>query len=134
MKLSERKRIPASNATKESTDYSIFIFRKLPMLKVWPQIIKPSESATFPTSFQTCLRQIIKHHQEHMIEEKKLNLEEPCMSTYIIINHSNQRFKLWSHLGFQCVLWYYWQSWTNVSNRHCKNLNVWSEYQTILKP
>lgn len=42
--------VPASNASKEATDQPIFLISKFPMFNIWPQIVEPSQSATFPTS------------------------------------------------------------------------------------
>lgn len=45
--------VPASNASEEGANYSVFLLRKFSMFDVWPQIVKPSQSAALSTSFQT---------------------------------------------------------------------------------
>lgn len=45
--------IPASNINIEAANYSVFLIREISMLNVWPQIIEPSQSTTFPTPLKT---------------------------------------------------------------------------------
>lgn len=45
--------VPASYVNIEAANYSVFLICEISMLNVGPEIVKPSQSATFPTSLQT---------------------------------------------------------------------------------
>ena len=46
--------MPVAKELMQSDNEFFFFRRDVASLNVWPQIIQPSQSATLPTSFQTC--------------------------------------------------------------------------------
>lgn len=56
--------VPASYVNIEAANYSVFLICEISMLNVGPEIVKPSQSATFPTSLQTWEHHIHNHTHE----------------------------------------------------------------------
>ena len=48
----ERERVPAANTYVEAADDIVFFFRESTMLDIRPQVIQPSQSATFSASLK----------------------------------------------------------------------------------